>query len=188
MDDRLLFVVCWVAPIERGVPAWWRLQAWRRYDVEAGAAYREQVSTLAGRTAGEMSAEIIRQSQYIRQNGDATIRMQLNPPEMGRIRLEVQMRSGELEVRMRVENPDVREAMTRELAGLDRTLRDAQVDVQRIEVTDYQSGQQTGGRGAAADGGPAGQSSGQVSTPGEDNPGQAGWARISASGSVDCLV
>ena len=165
------------------------LQAWRRYDVEAGTAYRDQVSTLAGRTAGEMSAEIIRQSQFIRQNGNTTIQLQLNPPEMGRIKLEVvQTRSGELEVHLRVENPDVREAMTRELAGLDRTLRDAQVDVQHFEVTDYQTGRQAGGRDAAADGGPSGQGGEAVRTPGDDDSGQAGWARISESGSVDCLV
>jgi len=174
-------------PLQPGADAV-AVQAWRRYDAQAGDGYRQQVQTLAGRATGQVSVEIVRQAQMLRQNGSTTIRIQLNPPEMGRIRLEVRMRSEHLEVRMQVENPDVRQAMTRELAGLDRTLRDAQVDVQRFEVTDYQSGRQGTGRDGYQDGAPSGGGSPQLPAAGEqDNP-ALGWARISTSGAVDCLI
>ncbi len=164
------------------------VQAWRHYDTQAGGGYRQQVQALAGRTAGQMSAEIVRQAQMVRQNGSTTIRMQLNPPEMGRIRLEVRMKSDHFEVRMQVENPDVRQAMTRELAGLDRTLRDAQVDVQRFDVTDYQSGRQGAEQGGSRDGAPTGGGGPQLASAGEQDTTAAGWARISTSGAVDCLI
>jgi flagellar hook-length control protein FliK len=164
------------------------VQAWRRYDAQAGDGYRQQVQTLAGRTAGQMSAEIIRQAQLVRQSGAATVRMQLNPPEMGRIRLEVRMKSDRFEVRMQVEDPDVRQAMGRELAGLDRTLREAQVDVQRFELTDYGPWRQSPDRGDEQDGGPAAGGSPQLPAAGEQDEPALGWARISASGAVDCLI
>jgi len=146
------------------------------------------VRAVAARTASEVGAQIIQRAQYVRQNGRSTVRMQLNPPEMGRIRLAVEMRAGRLEVRMRVENPAVRQAMSRERDNLDRTLRDAQVDVQRFEVTDYQGGRRGPDRQAAPEGGPVGSPAEEAHLSAHDDPSAGGWARISESGAVDCLI
>ncbi len=164
-------------------------QGWERYEMQVGRTFARRLQTATGRTVEQVRTAVVRQAEYIHGNGRSEVRLQLQPPELGRIRVEVEMRDGRLEVRLRVENPDVRQAMQRELQGLDRAFRDAQVDVNRFELTDYSSGRrwaQAGSEGRAQTGSIR---SGEGVAPAmEAADTERGWARIGTAGSVDCLV
>lgn len=159
----------------------------RRYEQEVGHVHERPIQHVARRVANEVRSEVIRRVQYVQRNGRSEMRLQLQPPELGRIRLEVEMREGRVEVRMRVENPDVRAAMDRQLHSLDRALRQAEVDVSRFELTDYQSGRWCGG--GETDGHEFGNTYPRAGgAPDEDPSVGEGWARIGESGSVDCMI
>ncbi|GAF67639.1 unnamed protein product [marine sediment metagenome] len=105
------------------------------------------------------------------------------------MKVEIAMRDGALEVRIRVENPDVRATIQNELPDLDRALKETHVDVSRFEVGDYHPGQDEERREAANGNGPV-----DGSYLGADDLGEplrersVGWVRISESGRMDCLV
>ena len=139
--------------------------------------------------ASRARSEVVRHAQYTQQNGRSEVKIQLDPPELGRMRLEIAVEDGKLDVRIRVENPVLREGLRSELQHLDRTLKDAQVDVSRLDVSDYQSEPQDERRGAPGGwGGPI---------PAELSPEESAqlhdeetetWTLITEAGRVDCKV
>jgi flagellar hook-length control protein FliK len=134
-------------------------------------------------------SEVVRSARMIRTNTRSELRVQLDPPELGRMKVEVEMRDGNLEVRIRVENPEVRTAIRNELADLERGLKSAQVDVSRFEVGDYQS--DAGGERyqTAPRQRPYGSAAGSAADHAPYHSGtEDGWVRISATGRMDCLV
>jgi flagellar hook-length control protein FliK len=161
------------------------MQAWRRYGMEGDSSAR-QVYATTQRAFGEVRSLIVQRISYLQRNGRTSIQLQLNPPEMGRVRLEIEAQGDRVAVRMSVENAEVREEMSRHLGTLGRSLRDVQVDVNRLEVTDYQTGPR-GGRQAWADEGRSGGQPGGGSAPPEDTRVHT-WTRVTDSGSVDCLI
>ncbi len=105
------------------------------------------------------------------------------------MKVEIAMRDGALEVRIRVENPDVRVTLQNELPDLDRALKEAHVDVSRFEVGDYHPGQDEARRQTANGNGPVDASPLDADDPGEQlGERSVGWVRISESGRMDCLV
>ncbi|MCK4282847.1 MAG: flagellar hook-length control protein FliK [Candidatus Brocadiae bacterium] len=133
--------------------------------------------------------EVVRAARYVRSGSRSELRVQLHPPELGRMKLEIEMRDGVLEVRIRVENPDVRAAIQNELSDLDRALKEAHVDVSRFEVGDYHPGQDEERRETADGNGPVDAS--HLGADDLDEPlgeRSVGWVRISESGRMDCLV
>jgi flagellar hook-length control protein FliK len=149
----------------------------------------EQVRTEAGRALHWTRSRIVQATQYLQGNGRTELRLQLNPPELGRLRLEVEMREGTLEVRIRVEDAQVREVIRSEMQSLDRALKDMDVDVSRFDVSDYRQGSDRGGWGSR-EGLPGGSGfGGEGLELGElEEIEEAGWVRITESGGMDCLV
>jgi len=173
----------------------------RRAMVETVAGRQQLVDRIAGNVTGPevragiqravtwVQAQVVRQGQYVTSNGRSEVRLQLEPPELGRMKLEIEMKGEVLEVRIKVENPQVRDAIRSELPNLDRAFRDAQVDVGRFDVSDYGAGR--GGDGAAnarGDDWPGG-TRGSSPEGGELEAGSdAGWIHITESGHINCLV
>ncbi len=81
--------------------------------------------------------------------GETTIRLRLSPPQLGSLRLEVQMESGALTARLEVETHSAREALVDNLHALRQRLADHNIRIENFDVslTDRQSG------GAAGRGG-----------------------------------
>lgn len=133
-------------------------------------------------------SEVIRAARYIQTRTRSEVHVQLHPPELGRMKVSVEMREGQVEVRIQVENPEVRDAIRNELANLDRALREAQVDVSRFEVGDYYQGP-GGDRQEAALPDPYGaRREGGAHLRQPAAAAEVGWVHISDSGRMDCLV
>ncbi|MFO7956033.1 MAG: flagellar hook-length control protein FliK [Candidatus Brocadiia bacterium] len=149
----------------------------------------EPVRTEAGRALHWTRSRIVQATQYLQGNGRTELRLQLNPPELGRMRLEVEMREGTLEVRIRVEDAQVREVIRSEMQNLDRTLKEMDVNVSRFDVGDYRQGSDQGGW-SSRNGLPGGSGFGGEGLELGELEGfeEAGWIRITESGGMDCLV
>lgn len=163
--------------------------AWERMMAAARERLPRHLRTEASRAMHWARSRIVQAARYLQGRGRAELRLQLNPPELGRMKLEVEMREGRLEVRMRVEDPQVREVIRNELQTLDRALRDVNVDVSRFDVSDYGQSAARGGwgsqDGSGAGQGYAGRSAGIPET---EAAADNGWVRITESGGMDCLV
>jgi hypothetical protein len=162
---------------------------WRQYLAQADGASPGLVQSAARQAAGAVQAQIVQQAQYVRRNGQSEVTVQLHPPEMGRMKVAVELREGKLEVTIKVENPHVRQAMQAELESLGKVLREGQLDLVRLEVADYEAGPRDGGQEPLAEDGqrPAGQGQAVGSRLNGGGPGGS-WARFTESGGVDCLV
>jgi flagellar hook-length control protein FliK len=159
---------------------------WRQYLARV-ASGQATVRNAVHQATARVRAELVQEARYAQRNGSSEMTVRLHPPELGRMKVELEMSDGKLDVRIRVENAEVRDAMRSELDGLGKTLRDAQMDVGRLEVGDYQGGWRDG-RGAPLD-----QEGRSWTGPGgaeaaPDALGPAGWTVFTESGGVDCLV
>jgi hypothetical protein len=134
------------------------------------------------------SPAIVREARYLQRNGTSEVTVQLNPPDLGRMKIAVQMRDGKLDVTISVENSQVREAMRSELDGLGKNLKDAQLDLNHVEVSDYAAD----ARGELGEGIAKRDSGAPATVPGayEPEPGAVAgtWAVFTKSGGVDCLI
>jgi len=105
------------------------------------------------------------------------------------MRVEMALTEGRVEIRFRVENAEVRKHMRTEMGELLRSLREAQVSVERFDVSDFNSGGGDESRAAAQrHGGPYGGSQ-RPALPGEEEAeALRAWTMISDTGRIDCLV
>lgn len=71
-------------------------------------------------------------AQAADQNGEVTIR--LSPPELGALRLEVQVREGALTAHLQTETPEARTAILENLSALRERLADQGVRIERFDV------------------------------------------------------
>lgn len=155
----------------------------------AGNASPAEFRSAVTRAMQQTESHVVRNARFIQSGGRSKVRLELDPPELGRMKLEVELRNGGIEVRLRVENPDVREAIRGQLQSLDRSLRDGHVEVNRFDVSDYNAGQRGGSASGGWQEGPA-QGSDHLGLerveirPSDDD----GWVRISGTGVMDCLV
>jgi len=133
--------------------------------------------------------EIVREAQMLRRNDTSELRVQLQPPELGRVIVEMQMRDGKLQLRMKVQDPEARETLREELDGLGKALRNANVDVTHMEVAEFASGRRGNWNGRPYEQQTLGFGTGGRGAPPDVGSGQSqDWAYISDSGRVDCLV
>lgn len=161
---------------------------WRQYVAQAGSAPSGVVQSTVRQAVADVHGQIVQQAQYIRRSGQSEVTVQLQPPEMGRMRIAVEMRDGKLDVQIKIENPQVREAMRAELDGLSRTLRAAELDLGRVEVSDYEPNQHGGRQGASADGDSPSAGTSSETLEAEERPRASGWAVFTAAGGVDCFI
>lgn len=107
---------------------------------------------LARRLNGELGDSIVRQAQVIMKDSDAgEIRLIIRPPELGRVRIQLQMDQGHIAGRILVDNQNVRQAIEQNLASLQRAFAEAGLEMGELEVgtgdARNQSGHNPGGSG-----------------------------------------
>jgi flagellar hook-length control protein FliK len=176
-------------PAAQDAPPQAAIAAWRQYveqPAETTAATAKGAVQQAFRTAQQ---EVVQQARLLGDGERSEVTVRMHPPELGRMKVEIEMQSGKVDVKIRVEDSDVREAMRAELQNLDRTLRAMEVEPSRIEVSDYTTGRQgahDGATGGQPDDAPSGAAYG-VADP-EELQRTAGWTVFSESGGIDCLV
>jgi flagellar hook-length control protein FliK len=71
--------------------------------------------------------------------GDGTVRMRLQPPELGSLRLEVSVRDGVLSARLETDTPEARSVLLDHLPALRDRLAQQDIRIERFEVS-YQNG------------------------------------------------
>jgi len=171
-------------------PAAQASQSWERMMMEAAQErVPAHVRTEAGRALHWTRSRIVQAAQYLQGNGRTELRLRLNPPELGRMKVEIEMREGMLEVRMRVEDPQVRDIIRNEVQNLDRALKDMDVDVSRFDVSDYRQGSERQGWGSQDERTTGSEYGGEAVELGElEKVDEDGWVRITESGGMDCLV
>jgi len=165
------------------------VQGWRHYATTAGVTPRESIRAAASQVVDRTKSEVVEQARYLQQGGKSHLTIRLHPPELGRIRVEIELQEGQLKLKIEVENPELREALKHEAQDLERSLKDTQVDLGRLDVTDYQSGRQGNERGRLDETlwqDPQQQDSSGETQPEADTP--RTWTLITDAGRVDCLV
>ncbi|GAG14918.1 unnamed protein product, partial [marine sediment metagenome] len=78
------------------------LHGWKQYVTQSPDTVAPHVRRAARQAVARLRAEVVRDAQFIQRNGTCEIRVQLHPPELGRIRVTIQARHGKLEVKMKV--------------------------------------------------------------------------------------
>ncbi len=154
---------------------------------------RSEVSQAMAQDGARQAAEaartgILSQARMQQRNGTTEVRVQLNPPELGKVRVEIQMREGAMGLRMRVENPEVREQLRDEVAGLTRSLRDSGMDLSHAEVSDFASGRHERRQTERWPSSVGVQGYGSVTEAGTGEQGPAVWTRFAGTHTVDCMV
>lgn len=91
---------------------------------------------LARRLNGDLGSSIVRQAKImLKESGNAEIRLIIRPPELGRVRINMQMENGHIAGRILVDNGSVREVLEQNLAALERAFQDAGLEVGDFEVS-----------------------------------------------------
>ncbi len=108
----------------------------------------QAAGTLAGRLNGELGSTIVRQARIMLSESDkAEIRLIIRPPELGRVRINLQMENGHIAGRILVDNGSVREVMEQNLPALQRAFAEAGLDVGSFEVLTGDPRHETGADG-----------------------------------------
>lgn len=165
------------------------LAAWRSYAAEPGQATTATAKGAVQQAFHTAQREVVQQARLVGRNGRSEVTVRLHPPELGRMKVQILMQAGKLDVKIGVEDPQVREAMKEELQNLDRALRTVELEPTRLEVSDYQTGRQGGWEGPAQGRTDGAASGGAVGVPeAEDHVRPAEWSVFSEAGGIDCLV
>ncbi len=94
-----------------------------------------------GAALRQVEESILRSASYMQDGQKQEFSLELNPPELGRVRIRIAMREGEeLRVRLGVEDSHVRDALRTELAELQRSLGASRPGKNSLELSDYQGG------------------------------------------------
>ncbi|MEX2443555.1 MAG: flagellar hook-length control protein FliK [Alkalispirochaeta sp.] len=96
----------------------------------------QATQTLARRLNGELGDSIVRQAKVMLQDANnAELRLVVRPPELGRIRIRLQMENGHIAGRILVDNGSVREVVEQNLASLQRAFEEAGLEMGDLEVS-----------------------------------------------------
>ncbi len=101
----------------------------------APAAAQVPLDNLARRLNGDLGDTIVRQARVIFSEGDkAEIRLIIRPPELGRVRIQLQMEQGHIAGRILVDNASVRQVIEQNLAALQRAFAEAGLEMGQLDV------------------------------------------------------
>lgn len=101
-----------------------------------GAEIHEATATLARRLNGSLGDNIVRQAQVImKEAGQGEIRLVIRPPELGRVRILLEMDQGHIAGRILVDNQSVRQVVEQNLAALQRAFQEAGLEMGDLEVS-----------------------------------------------------
>ncbi len=104
-------------------------------------------SQLGRRLNGDLGQSIVRQARVLlRDNNRGEIRLIIRPPELGRVRINLQMDNGHIAGRILVDNGSVREVFEQNLAALERAFAEAGIELGELEIgTGSDGGDKTAG-------------------------------------------
>jgi flagellar hook-length control protein FliK len=96
----------------------------------------QATETLARRLNGELGRNIVRQARIMLQDADrAELRLIIRPPELGRVRIRLQLENGHIAGRILVDNGNVREVVEQNLSALQRAFEEAGLAMGDLEVS-----------------------------------------------------
>jgi hypothetical protein len=91
---------------------------------------------LVRRLNGDLGQTIVRQARVIMSEANrGEIRLVIRPPELGRVRIDLQMENGHIAGRILVDNGSVREVFEQNLASLQRAFAEAGLELGDLEVS-----------------------------------------------------
>lgn len=100
------------------------------------AGMQNATQALARRLNGDLGNSIVRHAKImLKESGTAEIRLIIRPPELGRVRINMQMENGHIAGRILVDNGNVREVLEQNLAALERAFQEAGLEVGEFEVS-----------------------------------------------------
>lgn len=100
------------------------------------AGVSNAAGSLARRLNGDLGGTIVRQAKVMLKEAEqAEIRLIIRPPELGRVRINLQMEHGHIAGRILVDNGSVREVVEQNLAALQRAFEEAGLEVGDFEVS-----------------------------------------------------
>lgn len=100
---------------------------------------------LARRLNGDLGESVVRQAQILMSEGDkAEIRLIIRPPELGRVRIQLQMEQGHIAGRILVDNANVRQMVEQNLAALQRAFAEAGLEMGQLDVRSGDSQEHAG--------------------------------------------
>ncbi|MFP4211651.1 MAG: flagellar hook-length control protein FliK [Alkalispirochaeta sp.] len=103
---------------------------------QRSASPAEAAGALARRLNGELGGTIVRQAKVMLKEAEqAEIRLIIRPPELGRVRINLQMENGHIAGRILVDNGNVRDAIEQNLAALQRAFAEAGLEIGDFEVS-----------------------------------------------------
>jgi hypothetical protein len=121
--------------------------------VHRGATPAEAAGALARRLNGELGGTIVRQAKVMLKEAEqAEIRLIIRPPELGRVRINLQMENGHIAGRILVDNGNVRDAIEQNLAALQRAFEEAGLEVGDFEVSTGDGRQEAADDGSSLSG------------------------------------
>lgn len=96
----------------------------------------QATETLARRLNGDLGDAVVRQAKVMLQGADrAEVRLVIRPPELGRVRIRLQMENGHIAGRILVDNGNVREVVEQNLGALQRAFEEAGLEMGELEVS-----------------------------------------------------
>lgn len=102
---------------------------------------------LARRLNSDLGRSIVRQADVLLRDADrGEIRLVIRPPELGRVRINLQMDNGHIAGRILVDNGSVREVFEQNLGALQRAFAEAGLELGDLEIS--AGGEQRQGDGA----------------------------------------
>jgi flagellar hook-length control protein FliK len=162
--------------------------AWRQYAAGEARVQGQQVRQAAGELARHFQEELVEHAHLARGRGRSQLTVQLDPPQLGRVRLEIVSEDGSLDVSIAVENAGLREALRGELHQLDRGLRQMHPDGGRTDVSDFGSSAGGGQRRGADEPGPALMALPLLGASTTEQDAPRTWTLLGAQRELDCFV
>lgn len=121
--------------------------------VQLGSSRFIPQAQLARRLNGDLGRSIVRQANVVLRDADrGEIRLVIRPPELGRVRINLQMENGHIAGRILVDNGSVRDVFEQNLGALQRAFAEAGIELGELEISAggerRQEPKENGGAGA----------------------------------------
>ncbi len=158
----------------------------------SGPVTTAQAVRQASRSAAEAA---VKQARFMRNGDHSRVSIRLNPPELGKMKVDIDMVQDKLNIDIQVENAELREALQQNVQQLERTLREGRYDAQKTTVSDMWSEDHSGhardgmqhGDGHFGDARQQQHGLGNVFEDGQEDAGRRTLQTVSESG-INCLV
>ncbi len=87
-----------------------------------------------GQLSNDITDNIIQSAKSYTQGGNSEIKIQLNPPELGTLKLEFSFEEDMLETKITVERPAVKDVIEKDIPRLKELISNSDIDVSKLDV------------------------------------------------------